>query len=317
MREICVLGAGTAALAFIERIKAKSPQQKIRLIDNKSYYFNKKEFISNLSLGGYFDLRNWAQGKGIEFIQDSVERINPTRKKIYFKENDSIDFDVLVVATGLKSKKLPMKGEHREGFFYLSQMRPAEVKDLLKVSCEATVYASTVLGCRLALALNSLGKEVKIVAEGWDFFAQDLERIVAFLQDKGMPVYRDCVIEEAIGEAQVKAVKISPLKVFSSQLVFVDSGLLPNNDFFQDGINIHDIFFTNYENLYFLGDVNCKNISNEFFFQYNHEEAKKQGAVLADFVLEGTLAFFERKVIEEQVKKDVIEQILGESEVKL
>ncbi|MFH1318238.1 MAG: NAD(P)/FAD-dependent oxidoreductase, partial [Candidatus Omnitrophota bacterium] len=297
MREICVLGAGVAGLSFIKKVRSQGAQYKIRLIDNKRYSYNKREFISNLSVNDYFDLKRWAQDNDVEFIHDSVERVNPKRKKIYFKESDSIDFDSLIIATGLKSKKMSLKGEHREGFFYLSQMDPMKIKELLKVSCEISIYASSILGCKFARAINSLGKEVKVIADSWDFLGEDKDRMIAFFQNKGIDVYLESEICEAIGEAGVKAVKIAPLKVFSSQAVVIDSGFIPNADFFDESVNIKDVFFSNHEDLYFLGDVNCKNIEHEFFFNYNYDEAKYQGEVLGDFIVDENLDFFERKII--------------------
>jgi len=45
-----------------------------------------------------------------------------------------------------------------------------------------------------------------------------------------------------VGEGVVKAAKLSPLMVFSSQLVFIDSGFVSNLNFFEDGIIIEDKF---------------------------------------------------------------------------
>lgn len=310
MKEICVLGAGRAGVSFIERIKEKCPQCKVKFIDKNRCYFDKKEFISTLSVKGCFDFSQWAQDKGVEFILGAVERINPKRRKIYFKEREPIDFEALVIAAGVISKKLPLKGEHREGFFYLSSIDPFKIKDLLKISQEVTVCALTVLGIKLAIALSSIGKEVKVIADNWDFLAGDKDKVVSFLESKGISVYLGYAVEEAIGEGVVRAVKLSPLKVISSQIVFAASAFLPNRDFFDEPVEIKDVFFSNYQDLYFLGDVSSQDVTADFFFRFNYEDAQRQAFVLADYIIEGRAADFERKVVEEKDKKDIVDEML-------
>lgn len=311
MKEIVILGAGEAGIALVDAIREKNSQCKITLVDKNAYYFNKRELITKLSFKSCLDLKNWAQGKNVDFICDRLERINLNRRKMYFKESEVKDFEVLVVAAGLKSKKMPIKGEHREGFFYFSEINPFKLRDLLKISSESAVYAGTILGLKLALALRSLGKEVTVVADNWDFLEENKERVISFFNEKNIPVYLNSSIEEAIGEGVVKATKITPLKVFSSQLVFVDSGFSPNRDFFEEEISISNHFFTNYEEVYCLGRMTGFDVENERFFLHNCEEVKQQSRVLGEFFLGGEPPVFHKRQVEGQDKRKVVEDIFG------
>jgi NADPH-dependent 2,4-dienoyl-CoA reductase/sulfur reductase-like enzyme len=314
MKEIVVLGGGQSGRAFIEKIRETDSARKITLIDKNFNYSSGKDIINDFSLKNSIDLKNWAQSKNVEFIGDKVERINPKNRKIYFKESAVKEFDSLVIATGLKSKKLVLKGEHREGFFYLSQIAPVKLKGLLKISSEVTVYASTVLGWRLALTLNSLGKEVKIVADDWSFVEdEEKEKVAAFFKENNISVFLNTEIEEAIGEGNVKAVKILPLKVFSSQLLFVDSGFVPNYDFLEEGVTIRNNFFTQYEDIYFLGDAARQGVGNDAFFVYNYGEAEEGAGVLANHFLGLDMLPFQRKNLDFEEKRKVINHILRQS----
>ncbi|MBU0693616.1 MAG: NAD(P)/FAD-dependent oxidoreductase [Candidatus Omnitrophica bacterium] len=312
MKEVTVLGAGAAGLAFVNSFREKDSVSKIVLIEKNPYSFNRSDFISKFSLKNWLKLQDWVQGKNIELVCDSVERVNNKRRKIYFKQSQPKEFDILIVATGLTSRKISTKGGHREGFFYLSQIESFKARDLIKVSTEATVYVSTILGLRLALSLHSLGKVVRIVGKTLDFLGEFKEEVINYLKEKNIPVYLDTFIEEAIGEGTVKAAKISPLKVFSSQLVFIDSGFLPNRNFFEEEVYPRDIFFTGYEGVYFLGDVNREAVEDEFFFSVNSQEAKEQGCILADYVLEGKVPVFQRKSIELENRRKIIQDLLSE-----
>lgn len=306
-----VIGAGEAGINFIKKLKGNS-HFRISLIDRRYYYFNKRDFITSFSLRDWVDLREFSQKEGYTFIQDTIEGINISRKKLYLKNNEPKDFDILVVAVGLKSKDIDIRGEHREGFFYLSDIEPFEIKKLLKVSSEIVVYVSTLLGIKLSVALAQLAKEVKIVFNNLDFFGENKEKAIDFLKTKNIAFYPEVAIDEAIGEGQVKATRLSPLKIISSQLVFIDSGFLPNRDFFVEGLAIRDNFSTEYEDIYCIGDAGYikEELDKEFFFMYNNEEAKAQGEFLATYLLGGSYPHFQRKAITYEDKQRLIDDIL-------
>ena len=303
MQEIVILGAGASGLTLIEEIRAKNISCNITLIDKNNYFFPKKELISNpADLTKRIDLNEWAKEKEVEFISGYVARINPRRRRIYFKEGEFKDFNNLVVASGLNSKKLPIKGEQKDGFFYFSEIDSFKLKDFLKISKEACVYASTWLGLRLAMALANLDKNVRVVSANLDFLGEDREKVVNALGERNIILYLDAFIEEAVGEGMIKAAKLSPLMVFSSQLIFIDSGFTPNLKFFEEGITVENGFFTNFQGVYFLGDINRPGIGSETFLISNHENAKKQARVFADFVATGVKSDFSNQGI---IDKDV------------
>ncbi len=116
MENITILGAGVSGVALIEEIRAKNIPCNIALIDKDAYSFPRREIIyspGNISEG--IEISEWARAREVEFIPAWVERINPRRRKIYFKEGEPRDFDNLIDAAGLSSKKIPLKGQHRQG----------------------------------------------------------------------------------------------------------------------------------------------------------------------------------------------------------
>ncbi len=315
MENITILGAGVSGLALIEEIRAKNISCNIALIDKDTYFFPKRETTySPGDISKRVEIAEWAKAREVEFISACVEKINPRRRKIYFKEDEPRDFDNLIIASGLKSKKLPIKGEHREGFFYLSDIDQIKLKNLLRISKEACVYVSTWLGLRLAISLANLGKDLKIVSDNLNFLGEDKEKVVSVLGQKNIGLYLDAFIEEAVGEGVVKAVKLSPLMVFSSQLVFIDSGFTPNLKFFEDELIIEDKFFTNFEGIYLLGDVNRKDIDREIFFTFNYEDTEGQARIFAEFIESGKKPDFSSQGIIDRDLRVNTEDVLKEVE---
>lgn len=311
-KEITIIGAGESGLSFIKSLRGRDKDIKVILIDKGRYYFDRKNFIETLNIKQYLDLDDFSKTNGIEFIQETVTKINPERKKIYFKEREPLDFQVLIVAAGAKSKNISIKGEHREGFFYFSDIDLFMLKDLLKICTEAVGYVSTILGVKLALSLRSLTKDARLLADSWGYLGESQGLVTGFLEKKNIPFHLGVSIEEVIGEGQVKATKINPLKVFSSQLVFIDSGFTPNLGFFEEGIETKEDMTTNYPDIYVVGDDNIKNISEDHFYIFNQEEAREQGALLAQYLLDGRQPSFQRKIATVEDRVRVVENILQE-----
>ncbi|MCM8819222.1 MAG: NAD(P)/FAD-dependent oxidoreductase [Candidatus Omnitrophica bacterium] len=309
MRTLTIIGAGEGGINLVRFLREKNTELKILLVDKNDYYFDKSEFILDLTCNNKILISDFAKKMNIDFIKDKVLKINPKNRKIYFKEHETLEFDMLVIATGLVSKKLQIEGQYREGFFYLSDIDPFKVINLLKISNEATVYVSTILGLKLALGLKNIGKEVKIVFSNLDFLCDYKEKILDFLRQKNIDFYLNATIEEAIGEGTIKAVKISPLKIFSSQLLFVDSGFLSAKDLFEEEIKVKDNFFCDYEDIYFIGDViRCQ---EDHFYLNNKEDAKLQAKLLSDFILGGNFPYFTTKQITFKEKEVAILSLLN------
>lgn len=315
MKNLTVLGAGNAARDLVSKIREQDKDCNITLIDKQNYYFSRDDaIVFPGDTKRKIDLREWADSAGIEFINDKVEKINSQRRKIYLKQNQAREFQNLVVATGIVSKKMTIKGEHREGFFYLSDIDSLKLRDLLRVTSEVCIYVSTWLGLRLALSLVSLGKKIKIVSYSLDFLGQEKSRVIELLKEKNIDIYLNSFIQEVVGEGMIKAVKISPLKVFSSQMVFIDSGFVANLSFFEEPLQLRNTIFTGQEDIYLLGDVNFPNIENQVLFSSTQKRAERQAGVLAEFLLKGVKPDLSGIEVEENSLVANIDKILRPAE---
>lgn len=302
MKDITIIGAGVAGKAFAEEIRRRNSHIAITIIDKNNVSIARRDAINrpaDLSTG--IELKRWAQEKRMEFVNAQVEHINFKRRKIYFKEGEPRDFSALIVATGLCSQKMPVKGEHRDGFFYLSQLDPYKLRDLIKISQDAVIQISTWLGLQFAYALRSLKLEVRVVARHFDFLGEYKSKVLQALRQYNIIVHEASQIEEAVGESAVKAAKFLPLKVVSAQLVVIDSGFETCCSFFESGsdpeekILLKDSVYTNVEDIYFLGDITRKDIAGHIHFIHNHDEALQQAQAFAAALIEGRNFSFQHR----------------------
>jgi len=288
MKSICVIGAGEAGINFIKEIRNLNRDIPLKLVDTRDKYFKRRNIFnywSSLSKLEVLPLVDFCAEYSVEFVQAKVERINPNTKRVFLKDKPSLGFDNLVIASGFKSKNLSIKGDFREGFWYLSDIEPVKVKDYLSISSDIVVYVSTLLGIKLVLSLSLLKKDVKLMADSLDFLGDYQESFRGLLKERNIDVYTGVRIEEAIGESIVKAVKISLPKVFSSQLVFIDSGFKANRDFFEEEIIPRDVFFSPFPDIYLLGGAGSLHVENECFFIDMDEEVRREAVFLAKMLI--------------------------------
>jgi thioredoxin reductase len=284
---IHIIGASNAALSFVKRLRELGVNYNITLVDWRQFYFDRFGLFdyfkqhSNINL---LNLEKFAQQYRVNFINDKVEKVNFRRQLIYLKQHDKQEYQNLIFATGACSKKKEIRGEHKKGFYYFDDIDPLEVAELFKLSEDIVVSASTILGIKLALALKSQQKEIRLIIPDSSFLGGYHNKLPYFCQHNAIDLYQDCRIEEVIGESMVKATKISRPKLFSSQLVFVDSGFEANDVLF-GSLCQKDYFFTDYDNVYLLGAAANKFLEDECFFFDFYKNIKNQAEKFADYLV--------------------------------
>ncbi|MCF7870295.1 MAG: NAD(P)/FAD-dependent oxidoreductase [Candidatus Omnitrophica bacterium] len=319
--KLTVIGSGIAGSFFLETIVRSGQKIDITLIDKNDFYFPKNRISKDLT-----DLKRvkkndqLAKKLGIKFICAKVEKINQKRKKIYLDNSQKLGFENLVIASGISNRKIEIKGTNKEGFFYLAEVNPFLLKVLLKIHNETVLFVNSLEGIKFSLFLRSLQKEVRIVAANLEFLGQDQQEIKNLLEKKGIVLYLGYNLKEVIGEKSVKAVKIIkdaidnsldeenlPIKVFSSQLVFIDSILYPNLNFLEDlktNLEKKD-FFLNYGEVYIIGDAGKPDIKNQKCYTRNSLRAKNEGAALANYFLGSEVSSFDLENQENIMREEI------------
>jgi len=314
MKSICVLGAGEAGISFIKELKGRTKDIAVTLIDKSKYYFSKRyifDYLAGSRSNYLLNLEEFAQTHNIQFINAQVASIDARKRRIILKGKEKIEFESLLVATGLSNTNLSIPGDFREGFSYLSAIQPLAVKKFLKFSPHVTIFSSTFLGIRLAIHLASADREVKLFIDDGNYLGGHRDRVLEVLAARNIETHTNSRLEEVIGESMVKAVRTSLPKVFASELVFVDSLLVPNRALFGEEVITKDGFLTQFEDVFLVGDVTLDHPNIERFFPYNSEDAQAEGRLLSDYLLGGqTLTNIRRRMSAESVAS-VVEKALS------
>lgn len=318
---ITVVGSGLAGMTFLRKVKELNPQVKATLIDRNDFYFPKTNIsINPVDLKKVIKINKWADDLGIDFISATVDKVNEKKKKIFLKDQKELEFDNLVIATGALSKKIGIKGTKKEGFFYPEDINPYQLKTFLKIYNESSVLVNSCEGIKFSLALKNLQEEVRVIAPSLEFLGPEKDKIINILEKRGIIIYQKYSLEEVIGEKTVKAIKITKkeddslaeekscsMKVFSSQLVFADSGLRPNLDFLNDGeIRLEEKdYFKRHGQIYIIGDAANLKIENQNCYFGNQLMAEEESNNLANYLLKDETFEPRAEGSEDKIKKEI------------
>lgn len=296
---IVVIGAGRSGMAFVSRLRQGGSKSKITIVEQNRFYFPRQKITRDpAGIKSLQKIEERAAGLDSEIIYGKVEKINSRLGKVYLSNSEKIDYGTLVIASGAINKKSEIKGIKKEGCCYLSEVNPLEVKPLLKIYQEISVFAATLEGIKLSLFFSSLGKEVRLISDNFNFLGKKKERVENILNKSKVQIDSGFLLSEVIGEKSVKAVKVCgkeepvdgcqpAVKVFSCQLVFIDTCLEPNLSFFNDreAFTAGEGDFSQNSQIYLTGDASATGLSDKRFYLGRGLLAQKQGKALADYFL--------------------------------
>ena len=159
---------------------------------------------------------------------ESLARISVKRRYLTTEKKTQIEYDRLVVVDTGHLILPSVKGHQRTGVF--DCWRLSSIKAMMKhlpFTDSVTVVVSNIQGLNMACALSQLKKEVTVVSAGTgllpDIFDEETGLLLKqILEGKGIRVFSENAVEEILGDAEVKAVKLKSGKVLACDAVIFD-----------------------------------------------------------------------------------------------
>jgi sulfide:quinone oxidoreductase len=108
MKELLILGAGTAGTIMANKLRRRLPGDtwRVRVVDEAAEHFYQPGFLF-LPFGLYTE-RDVIRPKrrflprGVEFVQAAVDRIEPERNRVRLASGVELPYDLLIIATGTR-----------------------------------------------------------------------------------------------------------------------------------------------------------------------------------------------------------------------
>ena len=243
VEKIVVVGAGHAAGAFAEALRKKDSACLIMLVGEEAHAPYQRPPLSKAYLAGEMDVQrlslrpdSFYEKKDISLkLSTHVASIDTAEHVIATAEGEVIPYNKLVMATGTRVRKLPVKGAELKNVHYIRTIDDVKQLHSQWQSAEnIVIIGGGFIGLEVAAVAAKGGKKVTVL-EGQD---RVMPRVVApvisryfteYHRKQGVNIITDAnVVEIAGGETGAEAVLCADGSRHNADIVIVGIGVMAN-----------------------------------------------------------------------------------------
>jgi NADPH-dependent 2,4-dienoyl-CoA reductase/sulfur reductase-like enzyme len=270
-----IVGGGHAGAAAVAGIRAHDPTGSILLLSRENYPPYQRPPLSKGLWSGktkrdqlpIYDEAFYRDHKVELALRTEAVELDPDHRRIWDDRGKTYDYGKLLLATGLRPRRLEVEGGDSEGVHYYRTLEDyMYLADYLPRFQHALLLGSGFIGMEMAAALITAGKEVTLLYPG----EYPLQRVLP--RDLGLFVadyYREKGVETVSGEGLARIEERSELIAFTTsgndittQLILAGIGAEPVTDLAEvaglevgDGIEVDEYARTTDPHIYAAGDV--------------------------------------------------------------
>jgi 3-phenylpropionate/trans-cinnamate dioxygenase ferredoxin reductase subunit len=196
-----------------------------------------------------------------------VERISRAERMVA-SDGEELAYDVLVLCTGTRARRLGLPGEGLEGVYYLRTLADSErIRAAVRPGGRTVIIGGGYIGLEIAASLGKLGAEATVL-EALD---RVMNRVVAppvsafFAAEHarhGVAIETNAQVAALEGAAAVERVVCRDGRTFAADLVVIGVGAMPNDELARDagltvenGIVVDEFGRTSDSSIFAAGDV--------------------------------------------------------------
>jgi 3-phenylpropionate/trans-cinnamate dioxygenase ferredoxin reductase component len=266
------LAGGTAAITLREEgfdgkivlIGAEPQQPYERPPLSKEYFQGKKSFEETLLKPPPFYTEHHIQTRlGVQ-----ATRVDPREKVVELEDGDRVSYDKVLIATGVRNRRLRLPGAALEGIYGLRSVADADRIRAESLSGRlAVLIGMGFIGSEIAASLRHYGVEVTVI----ESFKTPLCRVLGeqmgrifedFHREHGVQMFFEETVNAFEGKQRVQRVVTSSGRRLDCDFVVVGVGVEPVTDIvigagvkIENGIVVDEYCQTNVEDIYAAGDV--------------------------------------------------------------
>jgi len=271
---VIIIGNGVSGITAAINIRQNS-NYKITVISQESKYFYSRTalmyiYMGQMQLKDTQPYENWFWEKNdIDLIQQCVKKIDFENKNIQFENIDtSLNYDILIIATGSLPNKYDCKGSELYGVRSLYHLQDLEyIESITKNIKKAVVVGGGLIGVELAEMLKSRGISVTFLVKESSFWRKSLpdheaKMINNHIKEQKIDLRLNSELNEIIGKnGNVIGIKTQNDEFLPCEFVGITIGVRPNIELinntnleYNQGVLVNDFLQTNIPNVYAIGD---------------------------------------------------------------
>ncbi len=318
MQHLVIIGNGITGITTARNVRKRS-DMRITVISAESKYFFSRTALMYVYMGhmkwdNLKPYEDWFWEKNrIQLIYAQVTSVDTGSKSLTLDNNEKINYDKLVIATGSKTNKFGWPGQDLPGVQGLYSMQDVELLETnTKGIHSAVIVGGGLIGIELAEMLHSRGIHVTFLVRenlywGSILPQEEAAMVCRHIIEYGMNLKLATQLKEIIpgADGRVSSVITDKNEKIECQLVGLTPGVRPNIELVKStniktgrGILINEYLETNVPDIYSAGDCaeleavspGGKNKVEQLWYT-----GKMQGEILAQNIL-GDKVKYERGI---------------------
>jgi nitrite reductase (NADH) large subunit len=297
---IVVVGAGPVGVRFCNELLKREPNARITLFGNEKHHpYNrvqlsmllaKKVAVSDIEL----ELPSVANHPNFQYLATAITDIDPVLKRVNSAQDETINFDKLVLATGATPHVPNIPGLDQRGVYTLRSLKDAEsLYARIASTRHILIVGGGLLGIEAAAALKKYNTEITLVQQGDYLMNRQLDETAAGIlqkqiEDLGIRVIVSTGVRQITGEGRVTGVILRNRALIECDTVLFCSGISPNIQLGRSarlkinrGILIDEQLKTSNESIYAIGECSEYEGTTYGIVSPGYEQASVLGDVLA------------------------------------
>lgn len=312
MKKVVVIGAGQAGFAVAARLRAKKFDGRITLIGEESDAPYQRPPLSKKYLTGemarerlYFRPADFYAEQDIDFRPDSrVASIDRATKTIRLGD-ERLPYDVLVLTTGAKPRRLPADaGGDLEGLYYLRTLADIDaMRPEFRKGARLLIIGGGYIGLETAAVATLLGVETTLIEAANSI----LQRVAApetaaFFRklhtERGVTLIEGAGLKQLAGTTRVNGAILSDGRRIETDFVIAGIGVIPATELAEaaglaldNGIKVDELGRTSDPDIYAVGDCSSFPHGDARLRLESVPNAIDQGNAAADAILGATASY--------------------------
>jgi NAD(P)H-nitrite reductase large subunit len=273
-KHIVIIGNGISGITAARNIR-KNSDDKITVVSSETEYFFSRTALMYIYMGHMkFEhtkpYEDWFWKKNrIDLVYDHVESVDTNNNKIITKTGASIEYDVLVIASGSKPNKFGWPGQELKGVHGMYGKPDLDMLEKYSPNIsQAVVVGGGLIGIELVEMLLSRHIDVNFLVREKSFWSnvlpvEESEMINRIIRSHHVNLQLNTELKEIKGDdnGYVKSIIDSNGQKIPCQFVGLTVGVSPNISFLEGtgietdrGVLVNEYLETNVQSIYAIGD---------------------------------------------------------------
>ena len=271
--KIVIIGNGISGITAAKTLRKHSDHQIIVLSDESELFFSRTAlmyvFMGHMRAQDIIPhKKKFYEDNNIELYLTRVRTVDFEHKSVILEDDNFIDYDKLIIATGSKPRIINWPGKQLDGVHSLYHIQDLEnIERHCETMNHAIIVGGGLIGVELAEMLHSRKIPVTMLVRESEYWSgvlplEEAKMISDHIRAHGIELKLNTELKEIWGDKEkVKMILTSTGEKINCEFVGLTVGVQPNIDFLDftkletnRGILVNDKLETNMNSVYAIGD---------------------------------------------------------------